>query len=329
MQSSIEQLKHRRWVGCAIVTAAAILAFGADQFGMLSGVRTTLHDVLSPGRMVVLALSASADVPGLQPDNAKRGGSAETQALEALLRVSEQQRRQLIITNARMRNELRSQQTTQDAAAFNRFSTDSFVGFEAIAARVISRSGLPDRLRELIIDAGRDSNVTRSELIVDGGGLLIDRGTDQQVAMGARVLDGAVVVGRVAKVARWVSLVQPVDSLGFSSRVQLLRTTSEGVHFGAEGILAGTGEGHCVINGIPYTETVSVGDEVVSADIEGIQGPRLYFGRVTSAEFLSGGEWSVIVQPAMRMLSLQTVTVVHPAIDVAHQDRPKPNGGQP
>ena len=117
-------------------------------------------------------------------------------------------------------------------------------------------------------------------------------------------------VGRIEKAARWVSLVQPVTAIGFKAQVMLLRKTADGLHFGATGMLEGTGEAECVLTGIPHTDAVAVGDDVVSADVNGVRGPQLYFGRVTKAEFLAGGQWDVRVRPAASLEELESVGVL-------------------
>jgi cell shape-determining protein MreC len=55
---------------------------------------------------------------------------------------------------------------------------------------------------------------------------------------------------------------------------------------------------------------LAVGDEVISADVNGVKGPQLYFGRVTRAEFLAGGQWDVRVQPAASLNDLDSVGIL-------------------
>ncbi len=291
-----------------------------DRAGVLSPARTAIHDFLSPGRRILQRGADHAATSGTRPPGRQSPAAAASNP-DTALRENERQRRQLMIENARLRDELRR------AVAEGRVdslladetgpSTAGLVGFSAVPARVIGGRGLPDRLRELILDAGAAAGVTHSEIVVDGTGLLLDKGTASSVADGDRVLSGAVVVGRVARAARWVSLVQGVSEAGFSSRIQLVRSTRNGLFFGAEGILQGTAEGDCVVTGISSTEAVSVGDEVVSSEIQGIRGPRLYFGRVARAEFLEGGEWLIRVQPAALLHPPNEVSIVRPQLRLA------------
>jgi cell shape-determining protein MreC len=162
----------------------------------------------------------------------------------------------------------------------------------------------------LLLDAGRAQGVTRAELVVDGSGPVLDAGTTSGVAIGDRVLSGAIVIGRVERTARWVSAVQPVTADGFRAQATLLRVGPGGRHFGATGILEGTGEAQGRLTGIPHTEAVAVGDDVVTADVSGVRGPRLYFGKVVKADFLAGGQWDIRIQPAADADSLDEVAIL-------------------
>lgn len=310
-----------------------------DHAGGLTGLRAVLLDVLSPGRLVLLSLQRPPRGTGAAAATLSVAATVSPEAseqLRAALLDSERQRRQLILENARLRNELRQQRTNSRVAELLAplagADSRALTSFTPVPARVIGTQGLSGRLRSTIVDAGAARGITRSELVVDGTGLLLDRGTDGTdtraagggaVAVGDRVLAGAIVVGRVAKAGRWVSLVQPVTDREFSARVQLVRQSAEGVYLGAEALLQGTGAGDCEVVGVPYTEAVSVGDEVVTVDIEGVRGPRLYFGRVTQAQFLEGGQWQIRVQPAVSLQDLQQVAVVRLQLQPGAPDVPE------
>ena len=282
----------------------SLLAVVADRAGALSGVRPMLHDALSPGRLMVLSLQATA-TPAAPPS------AVHADQMEAERTQQNQQRllRQLMIENARLRHDLK-QEKKSSSVLQTMEPLMSLAHFDVVPARVVSSSGLPTSLRDLIVDAGKSAGITRSELVIDGPGAVLSAGSDQSVAPGDRVLTGAIVVGRIEKTARWVSLVQPVTAPGFKAQVTLMRQTPEGLHPGPAAMLEGSGTDECLLTGIPHTEAVAVGDEVVSADVNGVRGPQLYFGRVTRAEFLAGGQWDVRVQPAALMEDLETVAIL-------------------
>lgn len=294
------------WTAFGGVLLLTILAVAADRWHLLSGVRVGLHDALSPGRMVVAAIS-SRSVP------AAGAANSESQAgmLERQRQHLEQQRRELIIENARLHNQLR--QLGASKGYSNRDST--LVGFDLISASVLSRHGMPVSLHQVMIDAGRVHGLTRSELVLDTRGLLLDQGVQDRVADGSVVLAGSVVLGRVSRAGRWVSQLVPVTDESYSARIRLVRRTPRGTQLGAEGILEGTGEA-CRLSGIPDTASVSVGDEVFAADINGISGPRLYYGSVNAAKFESAAGWSIAVKPAVGLADVDSVAVVVPRLDL-------------
>lgn len=297
----IDQIRQRMWLGATGIFLLSLLGIIADRTGALNPFRPAVHDLLSPGRLVVLAMSSPVSPPLTESE----GDSLDDESRKR----GERMIRQLMIENARLRHDLKREKAS--SAIIQAIEPlNSLAQFELLQASVISSRGMPDSLQDLIVDAGRTAGITRSELVVSGDGAILDAGLDDAVAAGDRVLTGAVVVGRIEKAARWVSLVQPVTAAGFKAQVILMRQTPDGLHPGAAGMLEGIGEGECLVTGIPHTEAVAVGDEVVSANVNGVRGPQLYFGRVIRAEFLAGGQWDVRVEPAASMEDLETVGVL-------------------
>jgi hypothetical protein len=306
--------KHIRLCATAILvlTFAALVA---DRTGTLTTVQMTLHNLMSPGRLMILAIS-SADRGALE---SRRGGpshvgvtSDDVTVLQNALLENELQRRQLVIENARLRNDLRKSREQSAAGAFD---IVPLVNFFAVPANILSHSGISGNVRELIVDAGKRSQLKPSDLLVEGSGILLDQGQQQGIDAGQRVVNGMAVVGRITEISKWVALVQPVSHEDFSAAIQLVKNSPQGAAFGAEGLLGGIGNGRCRVSGIPYTESVSVGDEVFSADINGINGPRLYYGKVVRAEFSAGGEWDVHVEPAVDHRKIDQVAVVQPSVN--------------
>lgn len=287
------------WMTTAGMLSVTLLLWFADRGGYLTGVRMKLLSVISPGRMMLLSIAPETA--------AKIATEGEQTELQRQLLQNELQRRELLIENARLRNQIVALEKSQSLPTT---SPASLVDFVAVKAGVLSRSGLSDRLRELFIDVGRDHGLKESELVIRGGGLIVDQGTVRGIQNGQKVTQGTAVVGRISKASKWISLVQPITDPEFSAAVQIIRRGSPTVSFGARGLLEGTGESLCRLSGVPYTEAVSVGDEVVSASINSVVGPRLYFGRIVKAEFSDGGQWSIAVEPAFVAGELNEVSVV-------------------
>ncbi len=300
------------WFGTCTMLLLMATVWVANTVGYLTSVRMALQNVMSPARLAVAAIGSlpAGSSATAEPDFT----DSEVVELQNALLENELQRRQLLIENARLHNELRS---TKRMAAIEAVSSQDLVDFVAVKAKILSHAGLSDSLREAFIDAGKAQGLQRSQLVVSGAGLVLDKGTDQGIAAGQKVAHGTAVVGRISKVSQWVGLVQPITAEDFSAAVQIVKLAPQGASYGAKGLLEGTGTGGCRVTAIPYTESVAVGDEVFSADIDGVQGPRLYYGRVVHAEFSAGGEWDVRVEPAFQADTLQEVAVVQQRLNAA------------
>lgn len=305
-----ETRRLRVWLAACLTSIMACVALVADRSGLLNSTRPVLHDILSPGRLIVLAV-ASGDAAGKNENGkAVSGNPAGSLNGEASSTSSSQEAllRSLLIENARLRRDLKRRQS-HDSPFADR-TRESLTELHSVEAKILSRSGLPDSLRDLMIDAGQSKGIRRSELVVQGDGLLLDVGAREAVRAGDRVVDGLAVIGRIDKTAQWVSLVQPVSATGFRARARILRVVNGEGHFGATGMLEGLGNGACALTGIAHTEAVAVGDQVVSMDINGVDGPVLTYGEVVKADFLAGGQWDVRVRPVVNFDEASDVRVL-------------------
>lgn len=301
----------RIWFTACLMSIMACVALFADRTGLLTSARPVLHDILSPGRLIVLAVaSGETSNPGEKNDRASQNAASGLRDEASSLSASSQQAllRNLLIENARLRRDLKRRQSHESPLADR--SRESLTELHSVDAKILSRAGLPDSLRELMIDAGQSKGIRRSELVVQGDGILLDVGAREAVRAGDRVVDGLAVIGRIEKTAQWVSLVQPISAAGFRARARILRVANGEGHFGAVGMLEGLGNGECTLSGIAHTEAVAVGDHVVSMDVNGIDGPVLTYGEVVKADFLAGGQWDVRVRPVVNFDEASDVRVL-------------------
>ncbi|MCH2212709.1 MAG: hypothetical protein MK110_15505 [Fuerstiella sp.] len=293
------------WTAFAGVLLLTIVAATADRFQILSGLRLSMNDFLSPGRFLVAAVSES-------PKSVFTGAEEESRlsSLTSQLQEMEQQRRELIIENTQLHNRL------QRLSASNGHSDQRapLIGFDLVSAQILSRHGMPSCLRLAMIDAGQVHGLRRSELVLDATGTVLDSGIHHRVTDGRPVIAGSVVVGRIARAGRWVSQLVPVTDESYSARIRLIRHSAHGTQTGIEGMLEGTGDS-CRISGIADVASVAVGDEVFSADINGMSGPCLYYGTVVKADFESAAGWSVFMKPAMELSGINEVAVVVPGLN--------------
>ena len=307
------QDNRKTWLTTVTMLAFTALVYAGEKTGQLTSTRMTLHHLLSPGRLMVLSLGTDSQKAAHQTITVQSSDGTEIAELQNALLQNELQRRRLLIENARLHNEL---QTSQQLAPLESVTRRNRVEFQAMPARILSHSGMPDSLREAFIDIGQQHGLQHSQLVVEGSGLLLDKGTADGLDVGSKVTHGTSVIGRIAKVSKWVGLVQPVTHPDFSAAVQIVKLAPQGAAYGATGLLEGLDSSQCRIVGIPYTAAVTVGDEVFSSNINGVNGPRLYYGRIVQAEFSAGGTWDIRVQPAFDPQRLNNVAVVQPQVQV-------------
>ncbi|MGB0740010.1 MAG: rod shape-determining protein MreC [Planctomycetaceae bacterium] len=283
-----ESAQLKMTVASVMLLVLTLMVSVADRLQLLIPVRTSVHELLLPGQLLCRLVPGSSEADF---DATVHQSNNPDSADQTLLR-------RLMVENARLRQEQETRRTRR--GLYSEADAElALLQLQVVPAQVISsRQGMPAALTQLILDAGRNSGLRRSELVVEGDGLILDAGTDRNVQTGDRVLDGLTVVGRIERASRWISLVQPIHAEGFRAQVSLLRNSGGTFHFGASGILEGTGEAQCRLTGVAQTEAVAVGDEVVGMDVEGLNGPSLYFGTVTTANFSSGGQWEIRVRPA-------------------------------
>jgi cell shape-determining protein MreC len=297
------------WSCTLAVVLTSVLCFFARQNHWLTNARFVLHQAMVPARAVLLSIA-----PGVATEANVAADASELETLQDQLLENEIQRRQLLIRNARLRHELSA--TQQQLESATTVAAPDLIQFVGLEAQVLSHDGMNKTLRDLIIDRGAESGLRPAQLVLHGSGIVLDKGSNFRLETGLKVASGQAVAGRITKVSRWVSLVQPVTDPEFSAAVQLVKSSAAGESLGARGLLQGAGEEGCVVTGIPYTASVAVGDEVFSADVDGINGPRLYFGTVTKAEFTDGGQWNVAVTPAIGKHFPDRLTVLKPKLNV-------------
>ena len=313
--------RHRHHIRpvAVLMLSLTTACWAADQFGLLTGVRMAAHNAVNPGRLAVLSMTP----PVAEPAGGSES-SGEIAELQDALLVNELQRRQLLLDNARLQRELRDERRT---ASLQTVNSSDLVNFIALKARVLSHSRLPGQLKNAIIDAGRTQGLRESDLVISGDGIIIDKGTDHRLEEGDKVAHGAAIIGRITQLSRWVSLVQPITDRQYTGAVQLVQLRDQGATLGARGLLEGSGEEFCRVTGIPYTEAVSVGDEVFASSVQGINSPRLYYGQVVHAVFSEGGQWDIIVRPAFNPARLNEVAIVKPRLSRQRTQRPLPTTG--
>lgn len=158
--------------------------------------------------------------------------------------------------------------------------------YPAIAARVIAKS---------------QTTLTKT--------ILIDKGTADGLKTGLPVIAERGVAGRI------------IESSWHSSRVLLLIDESSKIDASLQegrnqGILQGGGSSACILKYIPKTETVKMGDVVISSGLSGLFPKGLLMGVVTVADKNEPGLFQKVqVAPYVDFTKIEEVLVLSPDKD--------------
>ena len=184
---------------------------------------------------------------------------------------------------------------------------------------MISPAAFPELPAEIVVDRGRRGDVTAdlfavvaTDTTADSAAVL-DVGRDAELSEGDRVFAGRCAVGRVQRTGMLSSVLQLITHPDYSHPAQLAHRTPQGLNFGAQGILTGSGAGTCTLHGIPDNATVSVGDDVFTPDLPGR--PRLFFGKVISAELRPGSTWNIVIRPHVDFAQLSRVEILRARVN--------------
>ena len=169
------------------------------------------------------------------------------------------------------------------------------------------------------LDQGAKNGLRENELVLSSRKplkLLVDGGEDFEISVEDALLLGRTVIGKIEHVGQWTSTIQLVTDSRYRGRAQVIRETSSGFVFEAQGILKGTGGPLCSLEGIPAEKSVRVNDTVYTAGRDGVLPTPLYYGHVVDAELEPDGrEWKVRVKPASLPSHLTTVQVLRLAVN--------------
>ncbi len=185
---------------------------------------------------------------------------------------------------------------------------------QLVEARVLGEESATAWRGAKFLSVGARGGIAESALVLDDARPLIDLGRDADLSEGDAVCAGRIVIGKVAEVGRYSSTLRLVTDPAYTGRARLVRRTSQGLVFGAEGTLAGDGSELCRLKHI--ADPVNVGDEVFTGGTDGVAPLPMYYGRVVRAELPPGaGEWSVWVKPAAADEPLDAVLILRRAIN--------------
>jgi len=323
------------------VMAASIAGFGlllapAEQTDRL---RTIVRDGALPGlRLVDAGYQQAVAIPSrLDWRPTLADVSPE---LEQERDVWEQRYRQQQAVNTQLAADLERARISQGSPFLAEPGTPLFVP-ELIDASIVGAEEIRHTTQRAsfrqIVDVGTHDDILPADFVVSETAdhetspqHLIDQGTDSGLQMDQPVFAGRCVVGKVGQVGRWTSTIIPITDPGFFGRAQLVRSTSQGPVLGAEGVITGNGEGQCLINYIPGTEPVAVGDDVYTTVGHSTLPVPMYYGKVTQAKLTDQAQdWEITVEPAETLVGRRSIQVLRSVLNTARTssstDSPLPN----
>jgi cell shape-determining protein MreC len=299
-----------RSAGGLRLTVVLCLAGAALTFVPVEAVRplrALVRDALLPGHLALnTALRQSrARVAALGRSLQAKGRDADR---DEELQATRLENRKLALEVAILRDDVRKL-ARQQGLAPDLASPPPLVTARLIEARVLGEETAALWRARKLLSVGASGGITESALVLDDMRPLVDVGEDADLSSGDAAYAGRIIVGKIAEVGRFSSTLRLVTDPGFSGRARLMRRTSQGLIFGAEGTIVGDGSDLCRLRHI--TDPVNVGDEVFTGGADGALPWPMYYGTVIRAELEPGAnEWSVWVKPAATDERLETVLIL-------------------
>jgi cell shape-determining protein MreC len=301
----------------SVVCCLIAVSLGFAPPGVQSWLRSAIRDGFQPG----IELAAAARQSVVSQLRQRFVGDDERRLSEQLLTLHSE----LAAVQTQLRRERLAHQRTreQQLLAVRRYdeSRRPMDPPPLIVPQVVEANVLGDELASAwrsgrLLDRGQAHGIVEASAVLDVNAKLLDQGEDHGLTADLPVFAGSCVIGKVEQVGRWSSTWVPLTDKRFAGRARLARVTPEGLVFGADGVLVGTGKNACRLTKIRATEPVNEGEEVYALETpSGFETP-LFYGTVTRAELAPGAtHWEIEVRPAIDPQSVRSVCVVRPMVN--------------
>lgn len=195
---------------------------------------------------------------------------------------------------------------------------------DLVEAQLLGESAISLLKEGRLLNQGREQGVTESSFVLQSDLPLIDLGEKQGIKIGYSLYAGQAVIGKISEVGHWTSSFIPISSVKYRGSARIARKTKDGLQLGTDGILVGIGEGKCQLLQIPPTESIQMGQEVYTGEVDRelplsmqstLRQP-MYYGRVIEAELPRGAPyWKIIVKPVVELSEIKQVNVLRQIIN--------------
>ncbi|WP_298859024.1 rod shape-determining protein MreC [uncultured Gimesia sp.] len=278
-------------------------------------------------------LIRDASKPGLvlvQQIKSLRYASAETplpltdvKQLETKLSELQQENRRLELHSLKLSEDLgRLKQT--GVPSYQSSAGERLLVPDLIEAELLGDSSIALLKEGKLLNQGGERGVFESSFVLESDLPVIDQGEQQGVKAGYSIYAGQAVIGKVNEVGRWTSSLIPVTSVDYRGSARIARKTEQGLQMGVDGILVGMGEGRCQLLQIPPTESIQIGQEVYTGEVDrelplsmqSTLGQPMYYGRIIDAKLPRGAPyWKIIVEPAVKLSEVKQVSVLRKIVN--------------
>ena len=277
-----------------------------------------IRDAARPGLILVQQIKAweSTVAKPESPD-------PRTEQLERQLNESEQANRRLELQTLQVSEELQRLKQT-GVPNYQTHSSDRLLVPDLLEAQILGESAISLLREGQFLNQGREQGVFESSFVLESDYPLIDQGTAQGIKAGYALYAGQAVIGKIDEVGSWTSSLIPITSVKYRGSARIARRTEQGLQLGTDGILVGLGEGKCELLQIPPTESIQVGQDVYTGEVDrelplsmqSTLGQPMYYGRVVEAELPRGAAyWKIIVEPAVKLSEVKQVSVLRQIIN--------------
>ena len=261
-----------------------------------SSIRSHVIDLARPGQQAVAEL-----VVRLENWHPLERTASVTHDHQRDLEAARLEIRRLRIANARL-----VERSSDDRTGSPR---PPLISTDLVPARVLGHETIAAWQAGRILDRGH--GLTVDSLVVEPGHATLDLGIDSGLARGQPAYAGRRVAGRISRVGRWTSTLQPLTDTRFRGLARLARRGRDRPVFAARGMLEGSGDGFCQLTLVPATEVVARNDLVYTDGRDQPGGWPMLYGTVVRAELPEGApHWKIRIRPAINLEELQNVEVL-------------------
>ncbi|QDT40538.1 Cell shape-determining protein MreC [Gimesia alba] len=283
-----------------------------------SRVYSLVRDAAKPGLVLVQQIK-DWELPATKVTE----DTSLAQQLESKLSKAEQENRRLELQTLQLSEELQQLKQT-GAPDYQTQVSERLLVPDLISAHILGESSIALLREGQLLNQGQAQGVHESSFVLQSDLPLIDQGAEQGVKAGYSLYAGKAVIGKISEVGRWTSSLIPITSVKYRGSARIARKTDQGLQWGTDGILVGLGEGRCQLMQIPPTESIQVGQEVYTGEVDrelplnmqSTLGQPMYYGRVIEAELPRGAPyWKIIVEPAVTLSDVKQVSVLRQIIN--------------